>query len=310
MRNMDISTTVLEGRVHSVKSAAQLTGLTPDLLRAWERRYGVVAPGRDANGRRVYSDADVAKLSLLSKAVSLGHPIHRAAHLSMPELERIASEARPDDVERLAPRLVGRVLEAIDAYRPDHCDEALALALATLSPSDAVRHVLSPLLHRVGDGWHRGELSVAQEHLFSASVERLLMVTIHTYLKTPRGPSILFGTPSGERHALGSLEAAFLAASRGLRCFYLGPDLPPAELAEAARRLDVAVVGLSVVSRTNEYAYAQQIEQLSTLLPADTAIWIGGYNADVFDGTNIPANCTLFSNLDDYLLRLDVLQAQ
>jgi MerR family transcriptional regulator, light-induced transcriptional regulator len=300
----------MEERVHSVKSAAHLTGLSPDLLRAWERRYGVVTPGRDANGRRVYTDADVARLSLLRKAVSLGHPIHRAAHLSMPELERMAFEARQDDLDRFAPRLVERVLEAIDAYRPDRCDEALALALATLSPSDAVRHVLSPLLHKVGEGWHRGELSAAQEHLFSASVERLLMTTIHTYLKAPRGPNILFGTPSGERHALGSLEAAFLAASRGLRCFYLGPDLPPAELAEAARRLEVAVVALSVVSGTDEYQYAQQIEQLRTLLPADMAIWIGGYTADIFDIFSIPANCMLFANLDDYLLRLDVLQAQ
>ena len=296
--------------MHSVKSAAQLTGLTPDLLRAWERRYGVVQPGRDANGNRVYSEGDVARLSLLAKAVALGHPIHRAAHLSLPELERIASEARQDDLERLAPRIVARVLEAIEAYRPDRCDEALALALATLSPSDAVRHVLSPLLHEIGDGWHRGQLSAAQEHLFSASVERLLMATIHTSLKTPRGPAILFGTPSGERHALGSLEAAFLAASRGLRCFYLGPDLPPDELAEAARRLKVAVVALSVVTRANGEQYARQIEQLSTLLPADTAIWIGGYTTTVLEPGSVPANCTLFSTLDDYLRRLDILQSQ
>jgi DNA-binding transcriptional MerR regulator len=300
----------LEGSVHSVKSAAQLTGLSPDLLRAWERRYGVVRPRRDANGNRAYTDDDVAKLSLLAKVVALGHPIHRAAHLGLPELERLASEARQDDLERLAPRIVARVLEAIEAYRPDRCDEALALALATLSPCDAVRHVLSPLLHKVGDGWHRGALSAAQEHLFSASVERLLMATIHTYLKTPRGPGILFGTPSGERHALGSLEAAFLAASRGLRCFYLGPDLPAAELAEAARRLEVAVVALSVVTRSNGDQYARQIEQLSTLLPADTALWIGGYTTDVFDSGSVPANCTLFSTIDDYLLRLEILQSQ
>lgn len=113
----------MERSVHSVKSAAQLTGLTPDLLRAWERRYGVVTPGRDANGRRIYTDTDVARLSLLCKAVSIGHPIHRAAHLSTPELERIVSQARQDDLERLAPRIVERALEAIDTYRPDRCDE-------------------------------------------------------------------------------------------------------------------------------------------------------------------------------------------
>jgi DNA-binding transcriptional MerR regulator len=295
--------------VHSVKSAAQLTGLTPGLLRAWERRYGVVTPRRDANGRRVYSDSEVARLALLGKAVSLGHPIHRAAHLSTRELELTVSNARPDDLERLAPRIVERVLDAIDAYRPDRCDEALALALATMSPRDAVQHVLSPLLHRVGDGWHRGALSAAQEHLLSASVERLLMATIHAYLKAPRGPGILFGTPSGERHALGSLEAAFLAASRGLRCFYLGPELPPAELAEAARRLEVAVVALSLVALTDQELYGRQIERLSALVPAGTAIWIGGNTDGVFGPDSVPDNCTLISDLDDYLLRLDILRA-
>jgi DNA-binding transcriptional MerR regulator/methylmalonyl-CoA mutase cobalamin-binding subunit len=295
--------------VHSVKSAAQLTGLTPALLRAWERRYRAVAPRRDANGRRVYSDGDIARLSLLGKAVSLGHPIHRAAHLSLNELERIAAEAREDDLERLAPRIVQRVLDAIAAYRPDRCDEALALALATLSPGDAVRHVLSPLLHEVGERWHRGALSAAQEHLFSASVERLLMTTIHTYMKAPLGRRILFGTPSGERHALGSLEAAFLAASRGLRCFYLGPDLPATELAEAARRLDVAVVALSVVTPANRDLYCHQIQQLSALVPAGTAIWIGGNTDDIFTNGSFPANCSVISDLDDYLLRLDILRA-
>jgi methanogenic corrinoid protein MtbC1 len=291
------------------RRAHQLAGLTPALLRAWERRYRAVAPRRDTNGRRIYSDGDIARLSLLGKAVSLGHPIHRAAHLSLAELERIAAEAREDDLGRLAPRIVQRVLEAIAAYRPDRCDEALALALATLTPSDAVRHVLSPLLHEVGERWHRGELSAAQEHLFSASVERLLMSTIHTYLKAPLGPGILFGTPSGERHALGSLEAAFLAASRGLRCFYLGPDLPPTELAEAARRLDVSVVALSVVTPVNQRDYRQQIRQLSELLPAGTAIWIGGKTEGVFANGGVPASCSVISDLDDYLLRLDILRA-
>ena len=78
----------------------------------------------------------------------------------------------------------------------------------------------------------------------------------------------------------------------------------------AARRLEVAVVALSVVTRSNGDQYARQIEQLSTLLPADTALWIGGYTTNVFDGGSMPANCTLFSTIDDYLLRLDILQSQ
>lgn len=294
--------------MHSVKSAAQLTGLPPDTLRAWERRYGVVQPKRDAHGRRVYDAADISKLSLLNRAVALGHPIGRAARLSLPELQDLVAGARQDELDRLAPSLVQRALAGVEDYRPDICDEVLGIALATLPPVEAVRHVLSPLINQVGERWHRGELGVAQEHLLSASVERLLLVVIHTHLRAARGPVIIFGTPSGERHALGSLEAAFLAASRGLRAFYLGPDLPPEELADAAARLDAAVLALSLVTIDALDHRLAQIRELSALLPHEIELWLGGSATEHLAADSLPARCTVLRGIDDYLHRLDILQ--
>ena len=295
--------------MHSVKSAAHLTGLPPDTLRAWEKRYGVVQPKRDAQGHRVYNAADVAKLSLLNRAVTLGHSIGRAARLSLPELQDLVTGARQDELDRLAPGLVQRALTAIEDYRPDACDEVLGIALATLAPVDVIRHVLSPLINQVGERWHRGELSVAQEHLLSASVERLLMVVIHTHLRAARGPVIIFGTPSGERHALGSLEAAFLAASRGLRAFYLGPDLPAQELADAAARLGAAVLALSLVTIDALDDRLDQIRQLAALLPHTIDLWLGGIATEHLSADSLPIRCTILHGIDDYLHRLDILQS-
>jgi methanogenic corrinoid protein MtbC1 len=95
--------------------------------------------------------------------------------------------------------------------------------MATLTPTEVVLCVFSPLLHEVGERWHRDETRRGQEHLLSASTERLLMAMIHQSQKMACGPSVVLGTLGGERHALGSLLAAFLALAHGIRCCYLGP---------------------------------------------------------------------------------------
>src|SRR3954453_10877138 len=79
---------------HPIGVVARRTGLKPDLIRAWERRYGAVAPGRTETRRRFYSDEDVERLLLLRRAVSSGRGISQVAGLSNPELEALI-EAEP-----------------------------------------------------------------------------------------------------------------------------------------------------------------------------------------------------------------------
>ena len=248
-----------------MKAACQLTGLSPDILRAWERRYGAVQPMRDDNGRRVYAGADVVKLRLLRQATDLGQPIHRVARLSTVDLEDLLRDARAREPARGLADLVTRLLDAVANYRQDLCDEILGLAIAGLSPREAVNFVLAPALVEAGARWHAGRFSAAQEHLLTASVERLVLTTLHTLQKSARGSGVVFGTLAGERHAIGSLLAAFLAASQGVRCIYLGADLPPAELAQAAARTGAAVVVLSLAIAGA--SLARQLTQLCRELP-------------------------------------------
>jgi DNA-binding transcriptional MerR regulator/methylmalonyl-CoA mutase cobalamin-binding subunit len=289
-----------------MKAACQLTGLSPDTLRAWERRYSAVQPKRDGNGRRVYERADVARLRLLRQAVDLGQPIHRAARLSTAELESLLRETREGEPAQDLTDLVMRLLDAVANYRPDLCDEILGLAIAGLSPRDAVQFVLTPALVQAGSRWHSGEFSAAQEHLLTASVERLVMTTLHTFQKAARGPGRVFGTLAGERHAIGSLLAAFLAASQGLRCIYLGADLPPAELAQAAVRSGAAVVVLSLA--TANPSLGRQVQELCHELTAGIEVWLGGAAIKYLNQASLSEKCIRLSSFDDFLERAEILR--
>jgi DNA-binding transcriptional MerR regulator/methylmalonyl-CoA mutase cobalamin-binding subunit len=289
-----------------MKAACQLTGLSPDTLRAWERRYSAVQPKRDENGRRIYERADVARLRLLRQAVALGHPIHRVARLGSVELENLLKEARADEPEQGLSELVARLLDAVANYRPDLSDEILGRAIAGLSPRDAVHFVLAPALAEAGSRWHAGEFSAAQEHLLTASVERLVMTTLHTFQKAARGPAMVFGTLAGERHAVGSLLAAFLAASQGLRCIYLGADLPPVELAQAAVRSGARVVVLSLTIA--DPAITKQLQRLIRELPAEIEVWLGGAAAQNPGDSSLPERCTRLNNFDDFLKCAEILR--
>jgi methanogenic corrinoid protein MtbC1 len=293
--------------MHSIKVASQVTGLSTHILRVWERRYGAVKPQRDASGQRVYAACDLTRLRLLAKVVAYGHPIRRAAKLSTAELERLLAEAGAQEPGRRHEALIARVLTAAQAYRPDVCDESLGLAMATLPPNDAVRYVFSPLLYEVGERWGRGELSVGQEHLLSACMERLLLSTLNVYQKVASGPRVVYGTLSGERHGLGALMAALLAAAQGLRCCHLGIDLPPRELAAAVKKSESMALGLSLVSLSNEDALAP-LEALSTLVPAGIELWLGGPAVDELATEDVPRRYTVIRSFEDYVCRLDMLK--
>jgi methanogenic corrinoid protein MtbC1 len=294
--------------MYSIKVASQVTGISTDVLRVWERRYGVVKPQCNATGQRVYDASDLKRLRLLGKVVACGHPISRAAKLSVAELERLLAQAGAHAPARQHAVLIERALAAAQAYRPDVCDESLGLVMATLPPNEAVLYVFSPLLREVGERWGKGELSVGQEHLLSACMERLLMSTLNVYQKVASGPRVVYGTLSGERHGLGALMAALLAAAQGMRCCHLGIDLPPHELAEAVQKSESVALGLSLVRLSNVKDPLHQLIELDALVPAGIELWLGGPAVNALGTDEVPPRYTVIRSHEDYVLRLDMLR--
>jgi hypothetical protein len=273
---------------YPVRTVTRLTGLSADVVRVWERRYGVVAPLRGPRGTRLYSADDVAHLRLLARVVRAGRAIGDVARLDRDALEALVGEAAADGTR--GPRegdgagpLVGRMIEALERFDVVAIDRLLADALVTLGMASFVHQVARPLLIEVGDRQADGRLSIADEHLVSGLIRNLLSSLMRSRGHVA-GPGVLLATPSGERHEFGLLLAALLVLDAGLRLYYLGPDLPCREIVAAAARAGVQTVGIGVVDGGNRARAAEEMRALERTLHPATELWLGGRDAAAVAG--------------------------
>lgn len=267
-----------------LRTVSQLTGLSPDILRAWEKRYQVVTPRRGPRGARLYSGEDVAHLRLLAEVVAAGRSIGDIARLERADLEKLAAEnvgaiaAPPQEAVPPARRVVQEAIEAVELFDAGRLHRALSDALVGLGVLRFLDAVALPLLREVGDRWNVGDLSIADEHLVSGVLHGLLSGIIHS-----RGPNegqrILITTPSGERHEFGALVAAMIAAEAGLEVIYLGGDTPGTDIGEAADRCAARVVTLGIVNTDNHARAVDEVRKTAARLPITTELWLGGEDA-------------------------------
>ena len=274
---------------HPIGVVAERTGLSPDLLRVWERRYGAVEPSRSLDGQRVYSDADVERLRLLRLAAMAGRSIGQVARLETEELARLVRE------DEAARREVGhRTERAALASTSDDLERALALAravnalglesflrrsVAALGVPVFLDGVAAPLLRRMGDEWEAGRLTPAQEHVATAIVQRVLDGAIQFLVAPHDAPNLLLATPPGEQHKMGCVLAATAAAAEGWRVTYLGPDLPAAEIAAAAAAVGARVVGVSIVFVGERDRVLAELRNLRSRLSPSVSLVAGGAGA-------------------------------
>jgi methylmalonyl-CoA mutase cobalamin-binding subunit len=259
---------------------SRLTGLSPDIIRAWERRYGVVAPTRGPRGARLYADGDVAHLRLLRRAVTSGRAIGDVARLERGELEALVGPTVPDATRAAVAATPGTgtlapALAALERFDHAALGRCLGDALMAFGARDFVDRVAAPLLVEAGDRWADGTLSVADEHLLSGVMHNLLGGVVRSR-QTVGHPTVLLATPSGERHEFGLLMAGLVIAESGCDLCYLGVDLPAAEVAAAARRSGAAVVGLGLSWGEELDARVAEIRRVEREVPATIELWIGG----------------------------------
>lgn len=262
---------------YPLRTVSALTGLSADLIRAWEKRYGVVAPIRGPRGARLYSAADIAHLRLLARAVAAGRAIGDVARLSRTDLERLGEPAAPAG----EPRQNGRVAHLIEHLeRFDHAavSRLLGDALTGLGARAFIDQIAAPLLDAVGERWSSGRLSIADEHLVSASLRGLLASLIQTRARHGR-PVVQLATPAGERHEFGLLLTALLALDAGLDVSYLGTDLPASQIATAVTRSNAVLLGLSLVAAENRARAVREVRTIERALPAGVELWLGGRDA-------------------------------
>ena len=270
---------------YPIRAVSRLTGISIDTLRAWERRHGAVTPVRDERGR-MYTDADVARLRLLRQAVEQGHSIGRLAGLTDTDLHRPRRAGRHDrcpgsrsgatDIARYRRAQRG----AAERTTPSAIDREIARLAAVLRPLDLLRDVLMPVLVQVGDDWHRGRAGIAQEHLMSSTVRHILGSFLRLYAQPDAKVRLVFATPSGDRHEIGTLGAAMLAASSGLGVAYLGPDLPAREIVESVTSAGAQVLVLGLTTASAGKARERELRAIVRDLPRDVELWAGGRGAE------------------------------
>jgi MerR family transcriptional regulator, light-induced transcriptional regulator len=283
---------------YRIGTVTRLTGLSSDVVRVWERRYGAIRPQRSQAGTRLYSDADIARLRQLRQAVERGYSIGQAARLSNEELAGVVSEAS-QAMEAASPYTLvrERFLAAIARMDVVTADLEMSRA-ATLFPArDLIKQIVAPLLAEIGERWAHREFGVAHEHVATNLLRNLLSSLIRLYPPDSHSETIVLATPAGERHEFGILLAALVAATRGWRVVYVGTDLPADEIAYAVRMTRSRYLALSVVNHHPEAV--DELHALAKHLPATVRVWVGGAEVSQYRELLHQLNWVLIRDLDD-----------
>lgn len=282
---------------HTIGVVARRTGLKPDLIRAWERRYGAVEPARSEGRHRLYSDADVERLTLLKAAVEGGRSIGRVAERPNEELleliaaDRAAAVPAPkpppwtgagsgDRGRETAEEIVAACLEAVRDLDGVALEAHLERGVVVLSMSELLLGVVEPLMRRIGELWHRGDLRPIHEHLASGVVRTFVGALGSGRPRVSGAPVLVVTTPTGQRHELGALMVAACAREEGWEVVYLGSELPAEEIAAAAVRTEARAVALSITFPPDDPLLPAEVRRLGRLLPETTRLLVGGSAAN------------------------------
>jgi len=259
------------------------TGLSQHVIRVWEKRYGAVKPARSAGKRRLYSDEDVQRLGLFRQLTRAGHSIGGIAHLETDDLEQLwrkengVRNARLIEPDR-SPDLifVGDALNAVEDMDRLSLTETLRKSALRFGSHGSLERVIAPLTERIGERWRTGELNAAHEHFASAVIREYLWAATRAFAPTQNAATLVVTTPIGQLHELGAVMVAAAASDVGWNVIYLGPSLPPAEIAAAAVDNQASAVALSIVYPPDDPKLGSKLALLRSHLPQNIPIIVGG----------------------------------
>lgn len=226
-------------KVLRIGELSRRVGVPVESLRAWERRYALLAPSRTQGGFRLYGEDDVARVLAMRVNLDRGFSAAEAARLALADA---VGQSSPAPV-----RSAGELAAALDRFDESAAQAALDQLFATLTLDVVLRDVLVPYLHELGERWEHGEVSVAQEHFASNLVRGRLMALARSWDRGA-GPRALIACAEGELHDLPLLSFGLVLRGHGWRISYLGADTPVASIVDAAMTLtpDAVVVSGTV----------------------------------------------------------------
>lgn len=252
-------------------------GLSKDVLRVWERRYGFPAPGRDANGERLYPAEQVQRLRLIKRLMDQGHRPGRLLTAGVEELEGLSSShqsAQPATAGRSASEF-RELMDLIKNHDAAAYLQSLQQQLARQGLRSFVQDTVAPMAVQVGTAWQEGELQVFEEHLFTELTTRVLR---HAIAAVPGGrkPKVLLTTLPNESHALGLLMVEAVLSLEGAQCISLGTQMPLMDIVQASVAHHADVVALSFSGAFPARQIPVLLQQLRAAMPRHAQLWAGG----------------------------------
>ena len=244
------------------------TGVRAETIRAWERRYDLVQPDRSKGGFRLYSPADEERVHAMRALLGEGVAAAEAAKQARSARGAAPASVRSPDAE------ADRLCAALEAYDEEAANAVLDRALGAFSLDVFTGSVVLPAMAEIGRRWAEGHVSVAQEH-FAASVVRGRMLAISRGWGSGMGPLALLACPPGEHHDIGLIAFGLSLRGRGWRIVYLGQDTPLDTLTQTVRRLEPAVVVMSVATPEPLASAGSGLAEVAGLVP----VWVGGGGA-------------------------------
>jgi len=279
----------------SIAAVEMETGLSKDVLRVWERRYGFPCPQRGPGGDRVYTADQLVKLKLICRLVDAGLRPGRILPMPLEALRELAGE-EPLPRSHVNPMLQ-QAMRLLMEYRSGELRRELNQAILRDGLYRFITETAAPLSAMVGEAWTRGEIRIFEEHLFTETLTIVLRGAISQLPGSGRPPRVLLTTLPAEPHALGLLMAEAALSLEGADCVSLGTQTPVSDIAAAAIANRSDVVALSFAGNFPPKTLSEGLTALRRSLPSQVALWGGG--AGMGRLRRVPEGVLRLTSLDD-----------
>jgi DNA-binding transcriptional MerR regulator len=254
---------------------ARRTGLSVDVLRAWERRYGLLRPRRSAGGFRLYSSRDENTVRAMLAQIDRGFPPAQAAKLALAQSTLPASSMVPP--RPAAPGVDGALTlaradlyAALSGFHGSRAHQLIDELFAGFTVDAALSEVILPCLADLGDGWERGAVTIAQEH-FASNLLRERLLGLARPWDRGSGPRAILACPPDERHDIALICFGIVLGRSGWRITFLGADTPIGTVADAADALEPNLVVFASIMDGRLGAVAPAIRELAAARPVHIA---------------------------------------
>ena len=276
-----------EKNLYTIRYVSQRTGLTPHVIRAWEKRYQAVVPKRSPKNRRLYCEDDVQRLLLLKSMTEAGHNISQVARLNSDELTDFAQR----ESATISPKqtLASRPLKSISAdeyYREclqavlnldaDALERYYDQAAIDLTRPVLLRDLIVPLFREIGKLWHGGSLKIVNEHMATNVTRTFLLNMLRATEVSNSAPRIVVATPVGQWHDVGAITVALTAAENGWYPVYYGPNLPAEEIAAGIKQSDARAAAISITHLLTTDPFIGELRKLRRYVGKNPALFVGG----------------------------------